>query len=159
MRPPRRPRSAPRFAVHRRGARGRRRRRGAHRGGRPSACAAYGAASPAAYDPAAAGHPPRAGDITPAQLRALQAGFKDIGINDRKNRLEITRQIIGRHINSATQLTRAEASTVIDGLNTRRTQQAQQAEDPPAIVDVPLPDADTWHGDDDTTPFRDEPKN
>jgi hypothetical protein len=24
---------------------------------------------------------------------------------------------------------------------------------------VPLPDADTWHGDDDTTPFRDEPKN
>jgi hypothetical protein len=52
-----------------------------------------------------------------------------------------------------------EASTVIDGLNTRRTQQAQQAEDPPAVVDVPLPDADTWHGDDDTTPFRDEPKN
>jgi hypothetical protein len=102
---------------------------------------------------------PAADDITTAQLRALQAGFKDVGINDRKNRLEITRQIIGRHINSATQLTRAEASTVIDGLNTRRTQQAQQAEDPPAIVDVPLPDADTWHGDDDTTPFRDEPKN
>jgi hypothetical protein len=106
-----------------------------------------------------ADEPPPAEDITTAQLRALQAGFKDVGINDRKNRLEITRQIIGRHINSATQLTRDEASTVLDGLNTRRTQQAQQAEDPPAIVDVPLPDADTWHGDDDTTPFRDEPKN
>jgi hypothetical protein len=74
---------------------------------------------------------PATDDITTAQLRALQAGFKDVGINDRKNRLEITRQIIGRHINSATQLTRAEASTVIDGLNTRRTQQAQQAEDRP----------------------------
>jgi hypothetical protein len=101
---------------------------------------------------------PATDDITTAQLRALQAGFKDVGINDRNTRLEITRQIIGRHINSATQLTQAEASTVIDGLNTRRTQQAQQAEDPPAVVDVPLPDADTWHGDDDTPPFGDEPK-
>jgi hypothetical protein len=110
----------------------------------------------------AADEPPPAEDITSAQLKALQAGFLDIGIRDRNSRLEITRQIIGRHINSATQLTRAEASTVLDGLSTRRTQQAQQAEDgdnPSAVVDVPLPDADTWHGDDDTTPFRDEPKN
>jgi hypothetical protein len=112
---------------------------------------------PAPAKPAADEPPPEM--ITSAQLTALQAGFKDIGIHSRSNRLEITRQIIGRHIETATQLTRAEASTVLDGLNTRRTQQAQQAEDPPAVVDVPLPDADTWHGDDDTAPFRDEPKN
>jgi hypothetical protein len=104
--------------------------------------------------------PPRAEMITPAQLKALQAAFKDIGINDRNTRLEITRQIIGRHINTANQLTRTEASMVLDGLALRRTQLAQQeaGDNPPAIVDMPLPDADTWHGDDDTTPFGDEPK-
>jgi hypothetical protein len=116
-----------------------------------------------AQPPAAAAEDddPAADDITTAQLRALQAGFKDVGINDRNNRLEITRQIIGRHINTANQLTRAETSMVLDELALRRTQLAQQAEtgdSPPAIVDMPLPDADTWHGDDDTPPFGDEPK-
>jgi hypothetical protein len=64
--------------------------------------------------------------ITKAQLRALQAGFRDVGMTDRGQRLEETTAIIGRHIESANDLYEAEASTVIDELRQRK-QRAEAA--------------------------------
>jgi hypothetical protein len=67
--------------------------------------------------------------ITVPQMKALQAGFKDLGITDRGDRLAMTRAIIGRHIDSANDLYRAEASVVIDELITRKTRAAQAADE------------------------------
>jgi hypothetical protein len=67
--------------------------------------------------------------ITPDQLKALQAGFTNLGIRNRAQRLDQTRQIIGRDIDSANDLYRAEASTVIDELALRRTRLTQADED------------------------------
>jgi hypothetical protein len=69
--------------------------------------------------------------ITEPQMKALQAGFKNLGITDRADRLAMTRAIIGRQIDSANDLYRLEASVVIDELMTRKTRAAQQREDDP----------------------------
>jgi hypothetical protein len=67
--------------------------------------------------------------ITDAQLRALQAGFRELGISDRTDRLHIVRGIIGRHVTSAKELYRAEASTVLEDLAARKIRAAQADED------------------------------
>lgn len=67
--------------------------------------------------------------ITKEQRTALQAGFTNLGIRNRQQRLDTTRDIIGRTIESANDLYRAEASTVIDELHRRRTALAQADED------------------------------
>jgi hypothetical protein len=64
-------------------------------------------------------------------MKALQAGFKSLGITDRGDRLAMTRAIIGRQIDSANDLYRLEASTVIDELHVRKTRAAQAGEDDP----------------------------
>lgn len=65
---------------------------------------------------AAAQNPP-SGPITSAQLKALQAGFKDCGIDDRDERLAIAAGLAGRpDLSSANDLTAAEARAVLDGL-------------------------------------------
>jgi hypothetical protein len=69
--------------------------------------------------------------ITDAQLRALHAGFRDLGITDRADRLALTCQIIGRQISSANDLYLAEASVVIDELMVRKTRAAQNPDDDP----------------------------
>jgi hypothetical protein len=67
--------------------------------------------------------------ITAEQLRALQAGFTALGIRARKERLDLTRQIIGRDVESANGLYRREASTVIDELRLRKQRLEQADED------------------------------
>lgn len=60
---------------------------------------------------------PPAGPITTSQLKALQAGFSDVGIKDRAERLTIAANLAGRpDLESANDLTAAEARAVIDGL-------------------------------------------
>lgn len=54
--------------------------------------------------------------ISPAQLKALQAGFVDCGIKDRDERLAIASKLAGRTLDSANDLTSAEAKAVLDGL-------------------------------------------
>ncbi len=58
--------------------------------------------------------------ITPAQLRALHASFRDAGVEDRAVRLTYCTQLIGRDVESANDLTKREASTVIDALKKDR---------------------------------------
>jgi len=73
--------------------------------------------------------PPPAELITDAQMRAMQAAFRDLGISDRGDRLEQARAIIGRDIESSKQMYRAEASAVIDELTQRKTRAALEQAD------------------------------
>jgi len=52
--------------------------------------------------------------VTPAQLKALHAAMGDIGLEDRDRRLEYASRIIGRDLGSSKDLTKREASLVID---------------------------------------------
>ncbi|MEC4763816.1 hypothetical protein VT930_11945 [Mycobacterium sherrisii] len=54
--------------------------------------------------------------ITYRQHRMLHALFHDAGVADRDERLAITSQIVGRAVNTSTELTLAEASNLIDEL-------------------------------------------
>jgi len=54
--------------------------------------------------------------ITPAQSKALHASFGEAGIKDRDARLDYCRQLIGRELSTSSDLTRAEASRVIEAL-------------------------------------------
>lgn len=54
--------------------------------------------------------------ITPAQSKALHAAFSKAGIKDRDQRLAYCRNLIGRNLDSSSDLTKAEASRVIDAL-------------------------------------------
>lgn len=68
-----------------------------------------------------AGEPPKAGPISPSQLKALQAGFKDCGIDDRDERLAVAARLAGRDITSANDLNGTEAKAVLDGLAHAKT--------------------------------------
>lgn len=54
--------------------------------------------------------------ITDAQMKALHASFGDVGIKDRDIRLDYVQKIVGRELTTSSDLTRAEASRVIDAL-------------------------------------------
>jgi len=60
---------------------------------------------------------PPTGPITAAQLKALQASFKELGITDRDDRLAIAANLAGRpDLSTANDLSAAEAKAVLDGL-------------------------------------------
>jgi hypothetical protein len=61
--------------------------------------------------------------ITQAQSKALHASFNDAGVTDRDARLDYCRNLIDREITTSSELTKAEASRVIDALK----QDAQDA--------------------------------
>lgn len=54
--------------------------------------------------------------INDGQMKALQASYRDAGINDRDGKLRFASETVGRDLSSAKDLTRAEASQVIDAL-------------------------------------------
>lgn len=54
--------------------------------------------------------------ITPQQSKALHASFNDAGITEREQRLAYCQHLTGRDIASSSDLTKAEASDVIDAL-------------------------------------------
>lgn len=54
--------------------------------------------------------------ITPAQMKKLHASFNEEGITDRDKRLAYTTTVIGHAVDSSNELTKAEASAVIDSL-------------------------------------------
>lgn len=68
--------------------------------------------------------PPLPGDEEPAgpklisgpQRGMVLALFNKVGVDEREERLDISRRVVGRHIGSANELTTAEASTLIDWL-------------------------------------------
>ena len=61
---------------------------------------------------------PSGDNITAAQLKALHAALTGMGIKDRDRGLLMLSKIAGRDVASTKDLTKAEASKVIDALNT-----------------------------------------
>lgn len=86
---------------------------------------------PAVPEQPAAGPEP----IGKTQLTAVQAGFTDIGVSDRTQRLALLSEWTGRKVTSAKNLTAEEASTVLDRLAERRGDQAEDAE----VIEDPEP--------------------
>ena len=66
--------------------------------------------------------------ITAPQSKALHASFNDLGITDRTMRLDYCRNLIGRDIESSNDLTKAEASAVIDALKADAEQPAEEGQ-------------------------------
>ena len=54
--------------------------------------------------------------ITDAQLRKIAASFGDLGITDRDDRLDYTREVVQRDVESSKELTKREASVLIEAL-------------------------------------------
>jgi hypothetical protein len=67
--------------------------------------------------------------ITPAQMKALQAGFSDLGL-ERTERLELASAIVGRVVPSAKDLTRSEAGLILTELNRRKAAKPPDEEPP-----------------------------
>lgn len=81
------------------------------------------------------GEPPMTGD----QQRKMQALFRDVGLDDRDEKLRYAVGVVERPLTSSTELTRGEASRVIDKLakwaaqsNPPSDQAADPSGDPPA---------------------------
>lgn len=91
--------------------------------------------------------PRQAGDITDAQMKLMQKLFADAGITDRAEKLAYATKAIGRDIQSATELTKTEAATVIAELT--KVEEAVEVEaepefdgaDWPATAEPPAGDA------------------
>lgn len=66
--------------------------------------------------PAAAPEPTDAEPITPAQTKKMAAAMGDLGMTDRAMALAYVADVIGREVESRNDLTKAEASAVIDSL-------------------------------------------
>jgi hypothetical protein len=105
--------------------------------------------------------------VTAAQLRKLGAGMREHGITDRTEALAFVADVIGRDIASRNELTRDEASVVIDELDRLAAEDAGSGPTPagddprtgpgdaaasPGPLEPPLPDpadgADPWTGGD-----------
>jgi len=77
------------------------------------------AAEPAPEPPAAPVAGPETPDepgITSAQSKKLHASFNELGVTDRDQRLAYAAQIVGRELASSKDLTKDEASKVIESL-------------------------------------------
>lgn len=70
-----------------------------------------------------------AGGLSPAQRGMVQALFGKVGVQDRSARLNVAAQLVGRKLESANELTRAEASALIDTLD-----KASKADEPAAAL-------------------------
>lgn len=62
------------------------------------------------------GEAPRGQPVSEAQMKMLHASFNQVGIAERDDRLAFASKTIGRDVKSSTELTKSEASRVIDSL-------------------------------------------
>lgn len=90
-------------------------------------------------DPAADAETGEVAGITPQQSKALHASFNDAGVKDREQRLAYCRNLIGRDLASSSDLTKVEASAVIDALRQEVQNRNQPTDALPPMFD---PDAE-----------------
>lgn len=98
--------------------------------------------------------PPQVEQITPAQQKALHAALRDAGAGDRGAGLALIGNIVRRDVESTKDLTKDEASTIIDTLKQPAPEpqapdddtvdgDGAEVEDPPSFDDVDWPEPDT----------------
>lgn len=66
--------------------------------------------------------------ITDPQMRKMQAGFRDLNLSDRADRIAFTVEFIGRDIDSSKDLTKDEATALIDEIERRVQNRAAEGE-------------------------------
>jgi hypothetical protein len=71
--------------------------------------------------------------VSPAQLKKIGALMTGRGMTDRGDALAYVANVIGRHINSRNELTKAEASAVVDALEQDTVQEAEPHPDEAAV--------------------------
>lgn len=96
----------------------------------PDPTPALSAAPPAIDEPPL--DDPTPGLLSPAQSKMLHALFNQCGFTDREDRLRATVTIVGREVDTSNDLTKHEASIVIDVL----TQAASTTDPPTALADA-----------------------
>jgi hypothetical protein len=82
--------------------------------------------------PSAAGKPPLPGEaegVTTSQIQKIVLAFEDLGVADRTDRLRLTSNVAGRELQSAKDLTKAEAHRLIEVI-----EQAKTEDDPFAYI-------------------------
>jgi hypothetical protein len=80
-----------------------------------------GKRAPYVVQPLADAPAPAEPPVTAAQLEDINSGLTALGITDKETKLATVVQVIGREIASAKDLTRAEASRVIDWIKTEES--------------------------------------
>lgn len=76
--------------------------------------------------------------ISEAQSTKMHASFTDLGVSDRDARLAYARHVVGREVETSKDLTRAEASQVIDAIESDLREQ-QEAMAPEPEIEPTLP--------------------
>jgi len=76
--------------------------------------------------------------ISDKQVGAIKGAMRERGIEDRDQQLAGIAKVIGREVGSSKELTRAEASKVLDSLKPK--QNAEQYAPPPSDADAPPPE-------------------
>ena len=79
----------------------------------------------------AAEHAPDGDEMSGAQGRMMQALFKERGVTERDEKLQWMSEVLGRQITTSKQLTKADASKVIDDLKAAPPGDGDPAGDPP----------------------------
>lgn len=84
--------------------------------------------------------------VTSAQLKKIGAAMRDVGLTEREPALTYVARVIGREVNSRNDLSKDEASRVIDALERHLAEPAPAAEvvDGEIVGDGPDPD-DLWN--------------
>lgn len=90
--------------------------------------------------PAAAAEQPAAGGLTKAQSKKMHATFNELGITDRAARLAYASKVVGRQLGSSNELSKDEASDVIEALNVD-LQNPPSTDDDTVDADIVEPDA------------------
>ena len=86
--------------------------------------------------------------ITDAQTRKMGAQMRKVGLTDRAESLAFVARVLGREVASRSDLTKAEASDVIEALTLWETDGADPTtglvEDQPEVVDAEVVEGDPW---------------
>jgi hypothetical protein len=101
--------------------------------------------APEPVPPADEQPPPALLGVTPDQIKAMGAAFSEAGMTDRDDALAYVSSVIGRDVASRNDLTRGEASEILDALKAIKERPDPNAIDHPQDVrDSQPPPADPW---------------
>lgn len=102
--------------------------------------------APGEPEPVLAPDQPPVDMITTTQLRKMGAQLKEMGLTGREEALGYVKETLGRDVSSRNELTKAEASTIIDALDDDLGQPSKDPEPEPPVADTEQGPVDTSTG-------------